>query len=350
MSTLLNIESQSGGINVIKPNIKNQETNDFNKIDNKSHQKTKKEDEFVFPNFKDIKVSTRTFIAHTNITIDINSLFQSLPITPYEHVPKKRGRKKKNEAETQNKSTDVITLDEGSIISLKFENNHRGFITKKKKSNSKGNWFRNSVSIVMVIDNKMINYKVSKNGVLQITGCKTKNQAYKCVKYLWEFINKNQNIYKFKNNDISFNSIFIPAMRNIDFYLGFNIDREKLSQYMSTTDDFRSLLETSFGYTGVNVKIPIHMPITKIIVKKLSYNDNNDWDTSEITYQDYLDTLEEKERIKKIKKERYTSFLIFHSGKVIQSSTCSVLGEHAYNIFIEEMKKCSHIIKERLDV
>ena len=93
MSTLLNIESQSGGINVIKPNIKNQETNDFNKIDNKSDQKTKKEDEFVYPNFKDIKVSTRTFIGHTNITIDINSLFQSLPITPYEHVPKKRGRK-----------------------------------------------------------------------------------------------------------------------------------------------------------------------------------------------------------------------------------------------------------------
>ena len=46
-------------------------------------------------------------------------------------------------------------------------------------------------------------------------------------------------------------------MRNIDFGLNFYVDREKLDEYFNTCTDYHSLLETSFGYTGVNIKIPI---------------------------------------------------------------------------------------------
>ena len=347
METLIDNTDNTGSSFIKLNDITNTKVNSQNI--SKKYIQSQEHEEYILPEFKDITVSTRTFIGHTNIKIDINKLFEILPITKYEHVPKKRGRKKKNDISVEKKSTDIITLEEGSIISLNLENNYRGFVAKKKKSKSKGNWFRNSVSIVMVVDNKMINYKVSKNGVLQITGCKTKFQAYKCVKFLWNFIKDNEEIYTFKDSSSKFETIFVPAMRNIDFYLGFNIDREQLSEYMSSTEEFRSLLEASFGYTGVNVKIPIHMPISEIRIKKLSYKDDT-WDMSEITYKDYLDVLDEKDRLKKIKKERYTSFLIFHSGKVIQSSTCSILGEHAYNIFIREIKKCSHIIKEKLDI
>ena len=59
--------------------------------------KTDKEHELVFPEFEDIRVSTKTFIAMTNLIIDLKKLFDFLPITEYIVVPKKRGRKKKTE-------------------------------------------------------------------------------------------------------------------------------------------------------------------------------------------------------------------------------------------------------------
>ena len=55
----------------------------------------------IFPKFNDIKVSTKTFIVMTNLTLNITELFEYLPITEYYVVPKRRGRKKKNENKTQ---------------------------------------------------------------------------------------------------------------------------------------------------------------------------------------------------------------------------------------------------------
>ena len=66
-----------------------------------------------FSNFDDIKVSTKTFIVMTNISLNIDNLFKFLPITDYILVPKRRGRKKKNEPDDPNKN-----LLSGSIITL----------------------------------------------------------------------------------------------------------------------------------------------------------------------------------------------------------------------------------------
>jgi hypothetical protein len=52
--------------------------------------------ELIFPEFDDIPPSTKTFIAVTNLTIDINKLFNFIECTDYTIIPKKRGRKKKN--------------------------------------------------------------------------------------------------------------------------------------------------------------------------------------------------------------------------------------------------------------
>ena len=199
----------------------------------------------------------------TNLVLNINNLFEYLPITKYIVVPKRRGRKKKSEKVDPNKG-----IANGSIITLEYENRLRGVDLKKKKeknknSKKKGNFFRNSVTIVMIIDGKRINYKVSKNGKFQMTGCKYDEQAKKCIQYIWKYIQKSTNVYSLSNNDKQLEVMFVPAMRNIDFSLGFLVDREKLDAYFNLYTDYNSLLETSFGYTGVNVKIPITRPINR---------------------------------------------------------------------------------------
>ena len=75
---------------------------------------TKKQ--LVFPEFDDIKVSTKTFIVMTNLVINLKNLFEFLPVTEYAFVPKKRGRKKKNNQINPNK--DVQKIIEKTVLSL----------------------------------------------------------------------------------------------------------------------------------------------------------------------------------------------------------------------------------------
>lgn len=303
-----------------------------------------KNSHLVFPKFEDIQVSTKTFISMTNLTIDLRKLFDFLPVTDYIVIPKRRGRKKK--CDNINPNTNILP---GSIITLKFEDKLRGVDLKKKKSQTKkkrNKWFRNSFTVVIIMDNKAINFKICQNGMFQITGCKTDEHAENCVKYIWEYIKDTTGLYKFSRGNI-LETLFVPAMRNIDFGLGFLVDREKLAMYMSVQTEFHSLLETSFGYTGVNIKIPITEDITTLEVKKLIYN--NGWTEEIVSYNDYLNLLPKKEQLKKINKDRYNTFLVFHSGKTIMSSINDKFSKDTYYYFLKIIRTCYDKIEERLD-
>jgi TATA-box binding protein (TBP) (component of TFIID and TFIIIB) len=311
-------------------------------------QKKKTGDDLVFPDFDSIKVSTKTFTAMTNLVIDLDKLFDFLPVTDYVVVPKRRGRKKKVVVVDPNKN-----ITDGSIITLKHIEKLRGVDLKKKqtdKKKKKKKWFRNSFTTVMFLD-KLINFKICKNGTFQMTGCKSVSHAHKCVKYIWEYIkNEEDNIYTYSRGD-SLEALFIPAMRNIDFSVGFFVDREKLARYMSTQKDFHCLLETSFGYTGVNIKLPIYKEITELVITKMTYTKDREYiETVNAPYQEYLDYLPIKERDSKIKADRYNTFLVFHSGKLIMSGIHADFMRDTYYYFLRIIRKCYDEIEERLDV
>jgi TATA-box binding protein (TBP) (component of TFIID and TFIIIB) len=307
-----------------------------------SVHKEKTADDLVFPEFDDIKVSTKTFTATTNLNIQIDELYKKLPITPYVVVPKKRGRKKKCEQIEHNK-----TIKPGSIITVKYENEIRGVELKPKKTKTgkKKKWFRNSITVVIILD-KPINFKVCRNGTFQMTGCKSHEHADKCVKYIWEYIKTYSTIYSFTRGT-TLEAIFIPSMRNIDFSLGFIVDREKLNQYMCTQKEFHCLLETSFGYTGVNVKVPLTKDIKTMQVKKIIEKDG-EWQEIWTTYKEYLDILSPKERDTKLQSERHNTFLVFHSGKVIMSGLTADFMREVYYYFLSIIRASFNKIEERL--
>jgi TATA-box binding protein (TBP) (component of TFIID and TFIIIB) len=304
-----------------------------------------------FPEFDDITVSTKTFIVNTSTILDIDKLFNILPITEYIVIPKRRGRKKKNEKVDPNKH-----IDSGCIITLKYLDKLRGVDLKKKKNEDnndkkkRGSYFRNSVTVVMIIDGKKINFKVSRNGKFQMTGCKFDEQAERCVKFVWDYIKNKKGIYTLKEKD-KMDIIFIPAMRNIDFGLGFLVDREKLDEYFNIYTDFHSLLETSFGYTGVNIKIPVTNSILDLKLKKFTYDLASDtWSSlQKVGYDTYLNTLSDKDRNKKLTQKRYNTFLVFHSGKIIMSGLHRDFQAPVYYKFLDIIRECYNQIEERLD-
>jgi hypothetical protein len=304
-------------------------------------------------NFDDIETSTQTIIAKTNWKINTNELFLNLPVTPYQVIPKKRGRRPKDEVKQEPQ-----LLNDGEIITLKLGDKLRGvdLKTRKKKDEDKSkdkkkneNYFRNSLTIVMSVDNKLINFKVSKNGKFQFTGCKTDNHAHKCLDFVKNYIARIQDK---KILTLPLNSnleiYYITVMSNINFSLGFCINKENLDEYVNKNTDYHSLLETTFGYTGVNIKFNLGKLDNIPIIKMIFDSETEQWIQSIITHKEYFQTLDEKERFKENNKIKFCTFLCFQSGQCIMSSPHKYCMKDAYYEFIKMINECKSFIEEKI--
>ncbi len=300
--------------------------------------------------FDEIQISTQTIIGISNIEINIEKLFHKFEVTPYTIIEKRRGRKRKNDIEQKPE-----ILSNGSIITIKYGDIIRGVDTKKRKK--QGKFFRNALTLVMFIDNKQINFKISKNGKFQFTGCKDVNHAIKCIQYMWEQIHtenyqlnikldESHTLYTLKNNEKKFSIKFLTVMTNIDFNIGFPINREKLDLFINSNTFYNSLLETSFGYTGVNIKIKVQKPPDFNIECMIFDDKNKIWENFKILYSEFvdLDPIYQKYKIK----QRYNTFLCFHSGSIIMSGFNPKYMEQCYKQFTKLLLDNKDLIVEKI--
>ena len=354
--------------------IKSIKNKTIKSIKNKISIKEKYDEKKDLEKFINTKISTKTIIVATSVKFNIEKLFEIIPITDYSLPIKKRGRKKR--ISTNDEKIIKKIIPNGSIICVKYREKIRGCPLKKKKKYD-NKYFRNSLSVVMSVDkDKFINFKLSQNGKFQITGCKDENHAIFTVKTFWGYIkdlekkdlekdlekDENKDLEKDENKDLekdennyifekigNFKAIFMTVMTNIDFNLGFNINREMLDKHMNSNTDYKSLLETSFGYTGVNIKLPME----KKIEHKLPYIElipqNNKWLVETKTYTDYLGFLKEFEKKKELNKKRWNTFLVFHSGNVIMSGLGKCYMKEHYKIFMKIIHDSKKNIEEKLE-
>lgn len=272
-------------------------------------------------NFSDIKVSTKTIIAYSNLKIDVEKFYKYTPISNYTVIPKKRGRKCKNSNEEYNKEVKV-----GSIICVRDKVNHRGVILKVKKKSS-GSYFLNSLTVVVVIsDKKIINLKVSSNGKFQITGCKSDDHYIQGVRYVIKAMKDTElltgeKIYEV-NTKYGYTEpmvLFNVVMNNIDFKLGFSIHREYFDTFINKHTEFKSFFDASVG-TGVNCKIK-NENIYDELLDQIVYKDDGTEVITKVESKELLKFLEEKQLKKELKKEKYHTFLVFSTSAVIYSGS-----------------------------
>jgi TATA-box binding protein (TBP) (component of TFIID and TFIIIB) len=303
---------------------------------------SKQKEPLVNFKFEDMKVSTRTFTATTNITMNIFEISNALPV--YATVDTRlRGSK----GDSMNAALSDIPT--GSIISVNYLGKIRGFNLKPRKKNKR--WFRNSFTVVIHAGDKLINFKVCRNGTFQITGALSFQHAVHCIKCVWQNI-KNTKHYSINDGRQTLHALIIPAMRNLDFTLGIKINREMFDKYIiDKNDKYHCLLETSFGYTGLNVKKKITKPISKLKILELNITNDSDWAGNIVTYEKYLDILSPDAREAKIKHTRYNTFLVFHSGKIIQSGMSSDFMKDDFYDFCEIINNAYRdgFIEEKLD-
>jgi TATA-box binding protein (TBP) (component of TFIID and TFIIIB) len=294
--------------------------------------------------FDKIDISTETIIGKTNCKINIVELFSFLPVVAYQVVPKKRGRRPKDE-----KKVEPQMLQDGDIITLKMGDNIRGVDLKTKKKSTNNNYFRNSITIVMSCDNKLINFKISKNGKFQFTGCKNESHSHRCLSYVVGYIQSTPHNKKIISLPLNtrLEVIYLTVMANINFSLGFCVNKENLDDYVNKNTEYYSLLETTFGYTGVNIKIPLP-DLNKIPITKMTLLSELEWSKQDLTYQEYLTLLDEKEKNKEKGKSRYNTFLVFQSGNVILSSPHKECMRDTYFEFLRIINTCRTAIEEKI--
>lgn len=266
----------------------------------------------ISKSFETMKVSTRTFTATSNITMDIDKVSKFLPVYELDEGVKFKNTKKY-----------ASVIPRGEIASINYLGKIRGINMKPRKKTKR--WFRNSFTVVISTGEKLLNFKVCRNGTFQITGALSFDHAITCIRCIWNHI-RDTELYTCNSDKKELNVLIIPAMRNLDFTLGIKINREMFDQYIiEKYSDYHCLLETSFGYTGLNVKKQITKPIVDLKILKISVPTATSDDTDEnwagqlVSYKQYLDGLPPDAREAKIKHTRYNTFLVFHSGKIIQS-------------------------------
>ena len=229
-------------------------------------------------------ISTRTIIASVPLQFTVGIIFEKIPLN-YK-----------------------IPGFDCEIVTCYFREKKKGDLSHKKSKTPRSS-FRNVVNLILRTGGRFINLKLSTHGNLQITGAKDKIKVYDAVCYLLFVIQKTcpEIVVDWKNN---IEVIFRTVMTNIVFSVNYLIDKKKLNNVIQTSTNFYNLVETSFGYTGMNIKIPVEK---NLLSSQASKCIKIDFEAQKHELSDKTVSLHFK------KNQKFNTFLVFHSGKILMS-------------------------------
>lgn len=298
---------------------------------------------FGVPEFTDLKTSTKTVMVYTNILFNIKDIFRTLPITPID-IPL---TKKKHKVDKKR-----ITAPYGAIYSISTKKEFRGVDLKAKRDPKTViepksiDYFLNQLTIVMSIGKINLNIMMFKDS-LKIVGCKDTDDAGEAMMILWEnYIRKSRvPLYTLKPNETDVRFLFKVVMRNVDFKLGFFVDRQTLNTLMNSTKYKEEILMSQYEtteHTNVNIKMFSKKP-KGFLYDCLIYNINPKKPPHFVKYSN-----NPYKNPKKKKKPNYITFIVFSSSEIILSGRYDSMMKKRYEFFVNEMFKNRKIIEENI--
>lgn len=285
--------------------------------------------------FEDIGFSTQTVIGYSNLEIVLENFFKYMPITDYEPIEKKRGRRRRIQIPVP-----IQIMPFGSIICVQHRKDIRGKLPKKKSIKKKETFFLHCITFVIFLDNnKHINVKVYRNGNFQLTGCKSEEHYIQAIVSVYQTMCEvekwtGEKLFNFvpelaNNNNLTV--VFKTVMQNNYFSIGFCIYRHKLDYFINKYTNFCSIFEGSIS-TGVNIKVKFKNDMDTEFLRITYDSTSKEVDVDYANQEEYINFLGDKFKKKPTKKAKHHTFLVFSSGNIIMSSR----GMDMKNVF-EEM-------------
>lgn len=344
------------------------------------------------PTFENLQTSTMTVMVYTNVDFDIDKIFRSMPIT---HVEVPLTKKQKNVDKKR------IVAPPETIISVQSKTSIRGVDLRKKKKHwctvcqprkvtddkevklftiterlsreagtdidhvvyycsrcqkaykptdiKKINHFLNQLTIVLSIGKQpLLNIMLFKDN-FKIAGCKDIDDAADVILILWDiFFADHSETWTLKDKQKEPGFIFETVMRNVDFKLGFPIERSSLNSLMNNEEFSHNVFMSQYestGHTNVNIKMFSRMPegfmydCLKIPTGKEPY-------FTKIRTNIFKN---KKKREKDAKKEKYITFIVFSSSEIILSGRYNQNMKEMYEFFVATVFKHRNEVEEHLD-
>jgi hypothetical protein len=339
------------------------------------------------PEYEDLKTSTRTVMVYCNLSFDLKKIFESVKVT---HIEAPLTKKKKNVDKKR------LEAPYGSIISLQRENQIRGIDLRKAKKH----WcpacqvvvvkeerevkvntieerlrtipgtdikeiqyfctkceayftlrqlkkiinFLNQITIVLSIDGIILNIMLFKNN-FKIAGCKNDDDAVEATMILWQnYIcpSKGWELRKEFIKEKHPRFLFSLVMRNVDFRLGFFIDRKELNRLMNdekySNKIFMSQHEST-AHTNVNIKMYAKKPKGYMHDCLVLPKDKQSY---------FIKLRHNSYRPPKKKKAKYTTAIVFSSSEIILSGRYEQNMKDSYEFFVKTAVSNRNIIEEKL--
>ena len=297
--------------------------------------------------FDDITVSTQTFTVRSNIRIKLDSFYDQLQ--PMDADVDRKGQR------------------EAAILCVKYQQHKKGcdpendLKTKRKRKIKKDTVpkrnFLNCITVIIQIE-KRINVKIFKNGVFQLTGCKEINNVRRCLKLILTELSKanitcasEQNpCFTFEEGSDDFIIYIKSAMRNIDFDLGFTINRTLLSKRLSYiySDNDNVIIADAIG-NKMDVKVKLRVTrneLEQLPVTKITNPTHPNPIEEEVLYKNCLHIIEpDKKKLEAKMKDKFVTISVFQNGKVLFSSIDFTIQKKYYSWFIDLIAKIEHDIK-----
>jgi hypothetical protein len=253
-------------------------------------------------------VSTRTIIAVSNCKFSLEIIYKS-----------------------------VIEFDTLLRLRSPWGTKGREKVSTKKTKSMRCSSINAVIIDVQILPSKIINVKVYSNGKFHITGVRDVHQAEIGIFEIFKNIPKCA--YELVPSDSNKIEIFFKTvMKNINFDIGFCVRREKVDEFFHNNTDFITSFESSIN-SGVTLKYPLkddNEEMTDVLIL----------DPNLKFFMEYqIPTEKKKKDLIFGKMEKYHSFRVFRSGKVIMSSRgCEF--ERVFNLFMKIINENKFFLRE----
>ena len=289
--------------------------------------------------FSNIKVSTQTYIIHSNLdNVDLLSVLERIELdVPYDDI-----------SEDYDDSDEYDGIAFPRLIGASYKQTHRGQAKRRKlpaPKNTTGKNFLNCVSLTIQLDpSKNINVKLFHNGVFQLTGCKCYEHAKKSLVIIWSRMDKIEGLCVFKKNSgfssTHMEAYIVSAMRNVDFRLGFNINREALTKHVMQNTAYKTA-DITQSFMGVQLTIPIEY-VGDMIIHKLSFYPDREFTDETVRYDEFWDVKPDTRA--KAKKPKSVTISVFQTGQVLMSGIDEKYQIPVFKWFVDEINKIKESI------
>jgi len=271
--------------------------------------------------FQEIKQTTKTIMAYLNFTYDLKKLYDKLPYITID-IPLTKRKK--------NPNFKKVKAPNNNIYILQYGKECKGIVREIKT------FFPNQVSCRIFIEDINIHMMIFKDKVKMVS-CKNIDHAIKTMKIIWK-ISKRLGCHTMHDGETIPKIIFVPAMNNLDFNLGFNIDRIKLDSLINSKYKNRGIISDyqPDHSTSVNIKFKCDnfTPSYKCLVLDKKY---------------FITTINTNKFKKIKKKEDCTTFLVFRSSRIKESGKYPDIMENNFNQFMKIIRSHRKDIEEKLD-